>query len=93
MMDELASRLERHGGTPKNAPAAPEMNEASLSEKACLVRCLNWQSAALLRYDLAIRRDALHEEDRILLTHHRRLLQDAIHHLAPRMSDSALIAA
>jgi hypothetical protein len=86
MRDELEARGGRH------AAHLPEEEESPrAAARTHKVRCLNWQSAAALRYELALHRRALSEDVKFLLARHLRWLEETVQHVRP-LPDAPLSA-
>lgn len=80
MTEELSARIRERGGRWEPRGGAGDVRSP---QKTQMVRCLNWRAGASLRYELALRRPSLPEEDRLLLSLHHHWLQDTERHLTP----------
>lgn len=91
MRMELEARLQALGGY----RAAPLLfsGESDPTPRSRHVRCLNWCAAAARRYELALRRRSIDDEDRFLLSRHRRWLEETVRHIEALEADASLIAA
>ena len=89
MAAELRARIESRGGDCDAGVGIPDIFSR---QKTQLIRCMNWRSGAVQRYELALRRPSLEEDDRLLLRSHLQWLEDTGHHLATLAATSLAAA-
>jgi hypothetical protein len=79
MASELRARVASRGGDCDSGVGVPDIFSR---QKTQLIRCMNWRMGAVQRYELALRRPSLEEDDRLLLRSHLQWLRDTEHHLS-----------